>query len=37
LFNTDRYRRHIEAAYLRMWECWQRGESPTSFSVEPVQ
>jgi len=35
LFDTDRYRRHIEAAYLRMWERWQRGEAPTSFSVEP--
>ncbi len=35
LFNTDRYRRHIEAAYTRMWDHWQRGESPASFSVEP--
>jgi protein O-GlcNAc transferase len=34
LFDTDRYRRHIEAAYVRMWECWQRGENPTSFAVE---
>jgi protein O-GlcNAc transferase len=37
LFNTDRYRRHIEAAYLHMWEVWQRGESPTSFGLEPVR
>ena len=35
LFDSDRYRRHIEAAYLRMWERWQRGERPASFSVEP--
>ena len=37
LFDTDRYRRHIEAAYVRMWECWQRGEAPASFTVESEQ
>jgi predicted O-linked N-acetylglucosamine transferase (SPINDLY family) len=36
LFDTDRLRRHIEAAYTQMWELWQRGESPRSFSVAPV-
>ena len=36
LFDTDRFRRHIEAAYLRMWEIWQRGEPPRSFAVEPA-
>jgi predicted O-linked N-acetylglucosamine transferase (SPINDLY family) len=36
LFDTDRFRRHIEAAYSRMWEYWERGESPRSFSVEPL-
>src|SRR5207302_2474283 len=36
LFDTDRFRRHIEAAYLRMWEIWQRGETPRSFAVEPT-
>jgi predicted O-linked N-acetylglucosamine transferase (SPINDLY family) len=35
LFDGDRYRRHIESAYLRMWEIWQRGENPVSFSVAP--
>jgi Glycosyl transferase family 41/Biotin-lipoyl like len=30
LFDTDRFRRHIEAAYLQMWEIWQRGEQPRS-------
>jgi protein O-GlcNAc transferase len=35
LFDTDRYRRHLETAYVRMWESWQRGESPASFTVEP--
>jgi protein O-GlcNAc transferase len=34
LFDTDRFRRHIEAAYLTAWEIWQRGESPRSFRVE---
>jgi predicted O-linked N-acetylglucosamine transferase (SPINDLY family) len=36
LFDTDRFRRHIEAAYLEMWERHQRGEAPTSFSVASV-
>src|SRR5439155_22387602 len=30
LFDSDRYRRHIEAAYRKMWELWQRGERPRS-------
>ena len=34
LFDTERFRRHIEAAYLQMWEIWQRGEQPRSFVVE---
>ena len=33
LFDTDRFRRHIESAYVTMWETEQRGESPRSFSV----
>ena len=33
LFDTDRFRRHIEAAYLGMWERHQRGEPPASFAV----
>jgi predicted O-linked N-acetylglucosamine transferase (SPINDLY family) len=35
LFNTDRFRRHIEAAYTTMWERYQRGKPPESFAVEP--
>jgi predicted O-linked N-acetylglucosamine transferase (SPINDLY family) len=35
LFDTARFRRHIESAYTTMWELQQRGESPRSFSVEP--
>ena len=33
LFDTERFRRHIETAYLQMWEIWQRGEQPRSFAV----
>jgi protein O-GlcNAc transferase len=35
LFDSDRSRRHIEAAYATMWDIHQRGESPRSFAVEP--
>jgi predicted O-linked N-acetylglucosamine transferase (SPINDLY family) len=34
LFDTDRFRRHIEAAYITMMETWRRGEPPQSFSVD---
>ena len=36
LFDTPRFCRHIEAAYLTMWKKHQRGEAPESFSVEPI-
>jgi protein O-GlcNAc transferase len=36
LFDTARYSRHIEAAYVTMWERYRRGEPPSSFSVEPI-
>jgi protein O-GlcNAc transferase len=36
LFDTDRFRRHIEVAYTTMCEIHRRGESPRSFSVDPV-
>jgi len=36
LFDTDRFRRHIEAAYTAMWEISQRGERPQAFAVEPI-
>lgn len=35
LFDTDRFRRHIEAAYTTMWERHQRGKPPESFAVAP--
>jgi predicted O-linked N-acetylglucosamine transferase (SPINDLY family) len=36
LFDTDRFRRHIEAAYATMWDLHQRRESPRSFSVAVI-
>jgi protein O-GlcNAc transferase len=36
LFDSERFARNLEAAYTSMWENWQRGESPRSFSVEPA-
>jgi protein O-GlcNAc transferase len=35
LFDSDRFRRHVEAAYQTMWDIHRRGESPRSFRVEP--
>jgi protein O-GlcNAc transferase len=34
LFDADRFRRNIEAAYVRMWEIWQSGERSRSSSVD---
>ena len=36
LFDTARFTRHIEAAYITMWEQYQRGELPASFAVDPI-
>jgi protein O-GlcNAc transferase len=36
LLNTDRLRRHIESAYMTMWDIAQRGEPPRNFAVEPA-
>jgi protein O-GlcNAc transferase len=35
LFDSDRFRRHVETAYQTMWDIHRRGESPRSFRVEP--
>jgi protein O-GlcNAc transferase len=35
LFDSDGFRRGIEAAYTTMWDIYRRGESPRSFRVEP--
>jgi protein O-GlcNAc transferase len=37
LFDTERFRRHIEAAYQTMWEIYRRGEAPRSFRVDPIE
>jgi predicted O-linked N-acetylglucosamine transferase (SPINDLY family) len=37
LFDTERSVRHIEAAYTKMWEIWQRGESPRSFRIDCIE
>ncbi|MEE8284463.1 MAG: tetratricopeptide repeat protein, partial [Alphaproteobacteria bacterium] len=34
LYDTDLYRRHLEAAYHTMWQRHQRGEPPKGFTVE---
>jgi protein O-GlcNAc transferase len=34
LFDCDRFRRHLEAAYTRMWDIWLRGEPPRSFAID---
>jgi protein O-GlcNAc transferase len=36
LFDTGRFRRHIEAAYITMHQRYQRGEPPASFAVAPA-
>jgi predicted O-linked N-acetylglucosamine transferase (SPINDLY family) len=36
LFDTGRFCRHIEAAYITMWGRHQRGELPESFSIDPI-
>jgi predicted O-linked N-acetylglucosamine transferase (SPINDLY family) len=36
LFDTGRFRRHLEKAYRIMWERSQRGEPPSSFAVDPI-
>jgi predicted O-linked N-acetylglucosamine transferase (SPINDLY family) len=33
LFDTTRFVRHLESAYLEMWQRHARGEHPTAFSV----
>ena len=36
LFDTDRFRRHIERAYEAMWARHRRGEPPAHFAVEAL-
>lgn len=37
LFDTVRFCRHIESAYITMWERHQSGAPPASFAVQPVR
>ena len=37
LFDTARFTRHIESAFMVMQDNQQRGVSPVSFSVEPIK
>ena len=37
LFDTDRFRRHIEAAYSTMWQRSQQGLAAETFSVQPIE
>lgn len=34
LFDTDRFRKNIEAAYTQMWQRWLAGEAPRGFAIE---
>jgi protein O-GlcNAc transferase len=35
LFDSDRFRHHIESAYETMWDIHRQGQGPRSFRVEP--
>ena len=35
LFDTDRFRQHLEAAYTTMWERHRQGLPPAGFAVQP--
>jgi predicted O-linked N-acetylglucosamine transferase (SPINDLY family) len=37
LFDTKRFARHLEAAYIRMWELAQAGARPRAFTLEPSE
>ena len=37
LFDTDRFRGHIEEAYTRMWEIHERGDDPETILIAPRQ
>lgn len=37
LFNTERFTRHVEAAYRTMWERYQKGEAPQAFAVSVIE
>ncbi len=35
-FSTDRYCRHLEAAYLQMWQRYQAGQAPDHIAISPA-
>jgi len=37
LFDTDRFRCHLETAYATMLDLHRRGEKPRPFAVDPIQ
>jgi protein O-GlcNAc transferase len=37
LFDTDRFRRHIESAYVEMYRRHQRQERPAAFDVAAIE
>lgn len=37
LFDTKRFARHLEAAYIRMWELAQAGARPQAFALTPSE
>ena len=37
LFDTVRYTRNLETAYMRMWECYQNDRPPVPFAVDDVK
>ena len=37
LFDTERFTRHIEAAYVTMWERYRRGQPPVHFAVDAIE
>ncbi len=37
LFNTERFTRHLEAGYVKMWERFQNGEPSASFAVDAIR
>jgi protein O-GlcNAc transferase len=37
LFDTARFARHVETAYVTMWQRYQRRETPEAFAVAPIK
>jgi predicted O-linked N-acetylglucosamine transferase (SPINDLY family) len=37
LFDTARFTRNLEHAYLHIWERYQKGEPPAHFAVTPAE